>query len=261
MAFKKISSVYSCGFNSAVSSEFLENYERFLDNKISSEKSELRNKTFSPSSLRCDRQQWFKLRGVEPDVVTSPDRSLSFIADIGTACHRTLQSNLIELLGKDWLEVSDYLSTHDIGREYDLKKSEDSSETLVTFYNPPVRFACDGIVNISGIPYLLEIKTSELSSWQSLSDVKPQHVDQITAYSALLQLPNVLVVYQERQYGGLKCFELKISQSDWKDMFDRFDRVMEHVKTNLAPEGLPIGDKWCTPSYCPYYNKCKEYGR
>lgn len=261
MAFKKFSSVSGSTFNSAISCEFLENYEKHLAAKISEEKSQVRGKTFSPSSLRCDRLQWFKLRGVAPDEVCNPDTTLSFIADIGTACHRNLQSNLIELLGDDWIDVAEHLSNSNIGRPFDVQKSEDNSETLVTFYDPPVRFACDGIVKVHGTTYLLEIKTSEASSWQALTTVKPEHVDQIQTYSALLKIPNVLVVYQDRQYGGLKCFELKINEQSWNRTFERFNLVLDAVKSNLAPEGLPVGDKWCTPSMCPYYKKCQEYGR
>jgi hypothetical protein len=261
MSFKKLTTVSTTSFNSATSCDFLFDYEKFVSDKLRSEKSVVRGKTFAPSSLRCNRLQWFKLRGTEPDSITVPDTSLSFIADIGTMCHRNLQSNLMEFLGDNWIEVENYLKKVDIGREYKLEKEEGNPETLVTFYDPPIRFACDGIVIYNGITYLLEIKTSELSSWQTLTTAKLEHVDQVKAYSALLKLPNVLMIYQERQYGGLKCFELKVPQSAWDDTFHRFSTVMDCVKTNIAPEGLPVGDKWCTPSYCPYYNKCKEYGR
>lgn len=262
MAFKKLSDAVGNKFNSATSCDFIDRYESYLGSKISATKSAIPSKSFAPSSLRCDRLQWFKLRGTEPDIVQSPDVTLSFIADIGTMCHRNLQSNLMELLGNNWVDVKDYLSSIDVGREYSLTEtSDDNPETLVTFYDPPVRFACDGIVIINGVTYLLEVKTSEFSSWQSLTTVKEEHVDQIKAYSALLKIPNVLVVYQERQYGGLKCFELKVPQSSWDETFKQFNYVLDCVKSNLAPEGLPTGSKYCSPSYCPYYNKCKEYGR
>jgi hypothetical protein len=261
MAFKKLSDVSSSSFNSAVSYEFLEEYQSYLKNKISESKSQIRGKTFAPSSLRCNRQQWFKLRGTQPDFVESPDTTLSFIANVGTMCHREIQENLKNRLGENWVEVEDYLKSVDIGRDYELLKSTDSLETFVTFYDPPIRFACDGIVIYNGKTYLLEIKTSEFSSWQVLSTAKQEHIDQVTAYSALLKLPNVLMLYQERQYGGLKCFELYVPTSAWDNLFNRFDYVIDCVKTNIAPEGLPVGDKWCTPSYCPYYKKCQEYGR
>jgi hypothetical protein len=261
MAFKKLSESLTPSFNSAVSCEFLDRYESYLKSKISETKSVVRGKTFAPSSLRCNRQQWFKLRGTTPDVIDSPDLSLSFIANVGTLCHREIQENLKNSLGAGWVDVEDYMKSINVDREYSLERSKDSLETLVTFYNPPIRFACDGIVNISEKYYLLEIKTSEYSTWQTLTTAKQEHIDQVTAYSTLMKLPNVLMIYQERQYGELKCFEFVIKQSSWDDMMNRFNYVMDCVKKNLAPEGLPVGDKWCTPSYCPYYKKCQEYGR
>jgi hypothetical protein len=77
----------------------------------------------------------------------------------------------------------------------------------------------------------------------------------------LLHIPDVLFLYQDRQYGGLKCFELSISLLDQQAVFDRMSKVLQLVKAHIAPDGLPIGDPWCSPSMCPYYKKCKEWGR
>ena len=76
-----------------------------------------------------------------------------------------------------------------------------------------------------------------------------------------INLPNVLFVYQDRQYGGLKCFEITVSYPDMLMVKERFERVVDLAKKNLVPEPLPRGDKWCTRSMCPYYNVCGEYGR
>lgn len=259
MAFRQIDTKHIARFNSATSSEFLEFYESFVDSKILNKSFEPASKTFAPSSFRCMRRSWFRLRGVQPDVPNSADRKLDFSASIGTACHRIIQANLKEALKNDWVSVSDYLRDNPIG--YACSLEEDGLETKVSIPDIPIRFACDGIIRWKGKLYLLEIKTSEFGSFQELTDTKPQHVDQIKVYASLLKLKNILVVYQDRMYGEFKVYEMTVSDSDIDSVFSTIEYVKQCVEFEIAPDGLPLNDPWCTPNMCDYYQKCKEYGR
>ena len=265
MAFRSWAPQHIAKFNSAASSEFLDFYENYVDEQIKKDAARPSNKTFAASSFRCDRKSWFRLRGVQPDTVTVPDRGLQFTADIGTACHRIIQTNLKAGLKENWLSVSKYLNDleqTDYKFTYNLKEDEDGLETLVEVTDPyPVRFACDGLIRWNDTIYLLEIKTSEYSSWNDMTDPKEEHIDQVKCYATLLHLDNVLFLYQDRQHGDFKCYELKVTSLDKENIVNRFEHVMKCVKTNLAPDPLPKGDKWCNPSMCPYYKKCSEYGR
>lgn len=261
MAFRTTNLARLAKFNSANSSDFIDFYEKLLDDKIAAKNAEPKHKTFAPSSFRCPRISWFRLRGVQPDAVAKPDRTMEFSAQIGTACHETIQKNLKEALGSDWIEVEDYLRDNpDIGVKYCWELEKAGLETRISIPNPPIRFACDGIIRWKGKIYLLEIKTSEFSSFDELIDPKSQHVDQIKCYATLLGIEHVLVLYQDRQYGGLKCYEMSISTVDNKMVLDRIQYVMDMVEANLAPDRLPREDSWCTASMCPYYKKCKEWG-
>ena len=90
---------------------------------------------------------------------------------------------------------------------------------------------------------------------------KPYHVDQVKCYSSLLNISDVLMIYIDRQYGSLKCFETNISLSDMLQVRNDMKSVQRAVETNIAPEGLPVGDPWCRSNMCPYYKVCKEWGR
>lgn len=264
MGFSPVNFDHLARFNSAVSSDFLDNYESFVDRSLVEASKSKPHQTFAPSAFRCDRRSWFRLRGVDPDAVKVPDRVLDFSAQIGTACHRMIQSNLKESLKDDWINVSNYLRGEFCevpSYTYLLSKDDSGLETLVEVIDPPIRFACDGIIRIDGKFYLLEIKSSEYSSWNDLTDPKPQHIDQVQCYCTLLGLSDVLFVYIDRQYGGLKCYEYKVTDYTKVAVEERFKYVMKMVESNLAPEGLPIGDSWCNSSMCPYYKKCQEYGR
>lgn len=260
MAFRTWDVSHLAKFNSATSSDFLDAYDNYVEQKIKSDAEKPSHRTFAASSFRCDRWSWFRIRGSKSEV-TNADPTLQFTADIGTACHRIIQTNLKSMLGDDWISVRDHINSIDFKYDYTLDEDESGLESLIEITDPPIRFACDGIIRLNGKKYLLEIKTSEYSSWNDLTDPKPRHIDQVQCYATLLQLPNVLFVYQDRQYGELKCFEITVPQYIMDSVIDRFERVMDMVRKNLAPSPLPKGDSWCTPSMCPYYNICSEYGR
>lgn len=259
MAFYQADFSHIARFNSQTSDEFLQAYDSYVDDQIIKKNSEVRGRTFSPSSMRCERKSWFKLRGVQPDVPSFPDRTLNFTAQIGTACHEIIQKNLSEIYKDNWIDVSEYVKQANL--PYEVSCTNKGYETLIAIENPPVKFACDGILRINNTYYLLEIKTSEYSSFDKLTNPKDQHIAQIQTYASLLNISKALVLYQERQYGGTKCFELTIDSLQMKNILDGMKYVMDMVEANIAPSGLPSGDSWCSPSMCHYYKKCQEYGR
>lgn len=260
MAFRTANFAHLAKFNSAASSDFIDFYEEIIDKKVTAKNAEPKNKTFAPSSFRCPRVSWFRLRGVQPDAITKPDKTMEFIAELGTACHEIIQKNLKEALGDDWLDVSDYLDSNpELKSAHNWDLDKEGYETKIHLEDPPIRFACDGIIRWKGKIYLLEIKTSEFASFDELTAPKSEHIDQIKCYATLLRINNVLVLYQDRQYGSLKCFEMTITPSDNKYILDKFQYVMDMVEANLAPDKLPNGDPWCNSNHCPYYNKCKEW--
>ena len=258
MGFRHLDIQHLVKFNSATSSEFLDDYDSFVEQKIMADAEKPSSRTFAASSFRCDRWSWFRLRGSKAEISIA-DPTLNFTADIGTACHRIIQTNLKSMLGEDWISVQDHINSIDFPYNYTLSEDDSGLESLIQIEEPPIRFACDRIIQRNGKRYLLEIKTSEYSSWDNLSDPKPHHIDQVKCYSTLLQLPNVLFLYQDRQYGGLKCFEIIVPYPDMVEVKERFNRVLDLARKNLAPDPLPSGDAWCKPSRCPYYNVCKEY--
>lgn len=261
MAFHTWDPSHLARFNSSCSSDFLDFYEGIVEDNIRSHNALPTHKTFAPSSFRCDRISWFRLRGTQPDTIKNPDKELNFTAEVGTACHRIIQTNLAHELGSNWISARDHLSSVDVPYFYSVQEDEDSLESLVQIEDPPVRFACDGIIVWKGKKYLLEIKTSELSSWRDLTDPKPEHIDQVKCYATLLKISDILFLYQERQYGGLKCYEYHVSDPEMDEIMKRIRNVVDLANKNLAPDPLPKGDKWCTESRCPYYKKCQEYGR
>ncbi len=260
MAFRTLNAEAVAKFNSFASAKFLDTYDNFVNEQIVKERTRLPHKTFAPSQLRCDRRSWFRLRGTTPDTLPNPDQGLQFTADIGTAIHRMVQANLKEIYGENWISVEDYLAEIKPAYKYTCTHSDDSLETLLDIEYPPVRFAVDGLIKFDGEHTLFELKSCEHSTFVELTCPKQEHIDQIYSYCALLTLNRAMVMYVDRQYGQKKCYELRILGYKLEEVWKKFDYVMEMVKKNIAPPGLPSGDKWCSPNYCPYYKKCKEFG-
>jgi len=262
MAFQSWNTQHLARFNSADSSEFLDFYEGARDAKILSEFDNPSRKTFAPSSFRCQRIQWFRLRGVQPDKPKTADSVLDFTAVVGTALHKMIQEILKESLKEDWIDVAQYIKDNVLNSDkYETEDSSDSLETLVSVSDPPVSFACDGIIRWKGEYILLEIKSSEFASWSELTDPKPQHVDQTKCYCAMLNLNRVFFVYIDRQYGGVKCYDVRYPADNTQKILTEMREIEELAEYRICPEPLPKGDSWCTESHCKYYKKCAEYGR
>lgn len=258
MPFKPVSSINSgVSFNSAVSGNFKALYDKILHDKYLKQESRKGSRTFAPSSFRCDRASFFRLRGADPDPVLSVNMQLEYSAVLGTASHKEIQENLKNSLGDQWVDAVDYLNSKQLSHTYKINHHGEL-ETLIEFTCPPVKFSCDGILKIGQKYYLLEIKTSEHQSFSKLSEPKPQHVDQVQCYCALMEFDNALVFYQDRLYGDTKCFEVSVPDYVKSSIFERMEKVQEYAKNNIAPPRLPRGDAWCT--YCKYKKRCDTWG-
>lgn len=255
MAFRQAAFTESIKFNSASSCDLIKLYKNAVIKSIKDDSARKPSCTIAPSSIRCARKQWFRLRNTDPDVLELPDLALAYKASIGTDRHKYIQSVLKSALGEDWIDVSEYLKANPISFDYTLTKS--NYETLVQIADPPVRFACDGIIRLNGKIYLLEIKTSEYSSWVSLTKEKDIHRDQILSYCALLGIHNVLFVYEERMNGEWKCFEHNFTDSECRSVLNGIYDIQDYVRDNIAPPALQIGDYMC--KNCEYKLKCKEW--
>ena len=69
MGFKTANMAAVVRFNSANSSNFLDAYETYLHDTVQSSLNRPKSRTFAPSSFRCARKNWFRLRGTAPDIV------------------------------------------------------------------------------------------------------------------------------------------------------------------------------------------------
>lgn len=244
-------------FNSSLSQQLYEDYLQKINYEVEDKQERVRDRCIAPSSIRCMRKSWFRLRGSRPSSPISVDNTLQFFAQMGDACHRIVQNRLIEMYGDLWLDVEKYLTTVYSDDEFDCEVS--GFETRVRLHTLPIKFSVDGLINIDGKPVIVEIKSVEYSVFQNLYDIKEEHLDQAICYASLLKVDSVVFIYIDRTYGDIKCFELIVTDDMKSDMMQRIDNIVVATKTNLAPPKLPSGDSWCSSNRCEYYKICKEY--
>lgn len=253
MAFKVANLDHVAKFNSADSCNLLDIYDSYLEKEIKNHRSSIPSKTFAPSSIRCERRSWFRLRGTEPDVQNTVDTGLQFTADIGTACHELIQSRLSKALGDRWCDVESHIKSI-----YPSAKCLKSGyEVRVELQEPPIKFSVDGLIGDT-TRKLLEIKSCDHMTFEDLTNPKEEHIPQFECYCTLLHVSGGFFLYVDRQYGDMKCYEMSVMESKKIEYWQMFDRVKQYAKFGIAPD--PLKDtKWCDPNMCPYYKKCKEY--
>lgn len=253
MAFKVANLDHVAKFNSADSCNLLDIYDSYLEKEIKNHRSSIPSKTFAPSSIRCERRSWFRLRGTEPDVQNTVDIGLQFTADIGTACHELIQSRLSKALGDRWCDVESHIKSI-----YPSAKCLKSGyEVRVELQEPPIKFSVDGLIGDT-TRKLLEIKSCDHMTFEDLTNPKEEHIPQFECYCTLLHVLGGFFLYVDRQYGDMKCYEMSVMESKQIEYWQMFDRVQQYAKFGIAPD--PLNDtKWCDPNMCPYYKKCKEY--
>ena len=257
MSFKKLSATNSfVSFNSDASCKFKELYEDAVIEDCTLSQKHQPSASFAPSSFRCDRLSYFRLKGIKPDSNPSIDPQMNFAAMIGTACHKDIQRILKTKLVNVWVDVEDYLQKNNLNFAYQIiLKSE--YECQLQGLQIPIKFSVDGILNFNSHYYLLEIKTSDHNSFKLLDKPKSHHIDQIKLYCSLLNLHSVLMLYQDRSYGAIKCFEVTVTESEFQEVNNKINNVLDCVKHNILPKKLPDNDKFCT--YCSYSQKCKKW--
>lgn len=247
-----------CQFNSAASSDFISLYEAALKSRIKEHEERQPSPVIAPSSFRCARKSWFRLRSVKPDELRVPDTTNDHFAFIGTSVHARVQTILSEALGNNWVSVEDHLKENAF-YEYETSKSEDGLETRVKIYDPPINFSVDGIVQLGKVRYLFEAKSVNSQQFNDLVEVREKDKAQVEMYCTYLKLYNSLIFYIDRTYGEVKCYEYDVKDSKHQEVKQRVADILEAVDSDLAPARLDRGrDVWC--SECNYRKSCSSWG-
>lgn len=211
---------------------------------------------FSPSSMKCGRNMYYKKRGITPEDGYTPYFMVG-IQEIGDFRHHKLQSIISQLCydGFEWVDIEEYIKIKELNDIH--YNGQDGFEAILKDKKNHLSFRCDGLLKINGIYYLLEIKTESHLKFDKRKEVAKEHLAQITAYGLALEVDKAIFIYENRSNSMLKTFEIDIPLKDKMELQDKIKDVLCHDLMNTPP---PAEKSSINCSYCRYKTECESDG-
>lgn len=218
---------------------------------------------YKPSSLKCIRNMYFTRVGAETDVSNS-QYSMIGMADTGTRRHEAIQDVLLQLkeLGTDWeyVDVVKYVENKQkFGKCRNLVvKGTAGAETHLIDTALNLSFRCDGIIRriSTNDYYLFEMKNVTSFKYAKVEGAPlEEHYNQVICYCTALDLENVFVLYENRDFCTLECTLFTVTE-DMKEWLVSYIMECEgYVERLIAP---PKTENIKTCRYCNYKTICKK---
>lgn len=218
---------------------------------------------FTPSSMVCKRQMFYKAKGI-PQEGSSFDYQMTGMAESGTDRHNRLQDHLKNLENWEYVDVAEYITKNKIDLEI---VSHEGNEWKLRNHKYNVSFMLDGILYHKPTEkyYILEIKTEISFKSNRRNGVDVFHKHQGLAYTQLLSIPDVIFIYENRDDCSLKFylytptpeeiekyFRQKLTDVLYALEIDKVPKMVTAEDISLTEVVKP--DKVC--NYCPYKNQC-----
>ncbi len=201
----------------------------FRNNVLAENDKEWSRKTgcYHPSAISgCKRALYYDRIGTEPKSCWNFETLMFF--DLGHALHDMVQKRLEDELPGFQPEVT------------------------VSFEELKLYGHCDGVFGEQD--WVLEIKTTGSSTFNSMIRPKSDHVKQIHCYMAGLDIPRCQLVYVNRDNGLLKKFNVYWDDEVWQGIVETISSIEEAVKNNEPP--LREISRW-TCRTCKFKHECK----
>lgn len=194
---------------------------------------------FHPSQIgSCPRRLWFAAVGAPSSAAQATGGDLlktHLVFEIGTYAHVLFQ-NLCARAG--------VLVRREIPVRSDKHK-------IIGHADGHLRIAPEG-------DCLLEFKTINVRGFTKLSGAKPEHRAQATVYMALLNLPQALIVYFNKDTQELKEFRVSFDRREWEEeILPKINRFHLSVKQKKMPPPLVDANPNKFPClYCEFSRVC-----
>jgi CRISPR/Cas system-associated exonuclease Cas4 (RecB family) len=181
---------------------------------------------------------------------TSPQSpELCAICETGTDRHIRIQEKIISVPEFKWVDLEEFVITRKnleiiekVGLECKLYDKELN-----------IRFMCDGVIAFKNKLYIIEIKTEDGIKFSKREAIEPTHYTQGCIYSLCLNIPDILFIYENRNFLTKKVYHATYTDNDYCNILDDINVVNEAVNNKKLP--YAYRDNKCI--YCNYKNKCK----
>jgi CRISPR/Cas system-associated exonuclease Cas4 (RecB family) len=134
------------------------------------------------------------------------------------------------------------------------------TEFEVTYDDPPIRAFVDNIVEIDGIKYVVEIKTTDEDKFfirQTNMKGLDYHYYQLLFYMYILKIERGFLVYENRNNLGIVTIPVELNEKHIKIVEDAFDwmRTVYAAKDGPLPKRPFTKSSWACKS-CPLFEAC-----
>lgn len=217
------------------------------------------SQTYKPSSMKCIRNMYYQVTGTEPDDGET-GYCLIGICNSGTDIHVRIQTAVSEMKNNgidcEYVDVAQYVRDRNLTDQLDII-SQEGMETKLYNKILNISFLCDGIIRYKGHYYVLELKTENSYKFSMRKDVDESHYEQGTAYSYMLNLPEVIFVYICRDNLEMRSFMFKPTDEMKQDLLCKIlDCDGYKARNEVPPKPTNISKKQCT--YCGYRKTCEN---
>ena len=210
----------------------------------------------TPSSLKCIRQIVYKLLST-PVEDEKRSYNLKGITEVGIYRHETLQEYITQIPSWEFIDVEKYVKEKGL----DLRIGEKTDHELHLYDDKNrISYMCDGIIkNSDGKYFILEIKTMMSMKFMRIKDEIPDEYKlQATCYSYLMQIPDVMFLFEDRDLLTKKAMVFTPTQEEKNHIRGLIYRVNKFADENIIPEKPDVDRKVC--QYCRYKKRCNSDG-
>ena len=240
---------------------------RFIDDlyltikKVETKNARPGSKAFKPSSMKCPRNMQYQIMGVEPETqLINP--SMVRVGESGTDAHLRIQHWIDRMkeegIDCEYINVADYVRSRNLTDLQIVKEpTEQEMETKLfnTKYN--ISFMCDGIIKYRNRYFIFEFKTESTYKHQTRKSYNEEHTAQICAYYLSLKIPDILMLYENRDICTHKAYIITVTdEMVWDNVLSKIEEVNSCIQ--LGTLAKAIKDKSC--QYCNYSNRCRKDG-
>ena len=216
------------------------------------------SKTLKPSSIKCPRCAVMQVLGYKQDEEQRTESSIG-ITECGSWLHTQIQQYCTKMQNFEYVNVGDYVREKhlplEIVKEQDIENGEYETKLYSNQYM--MSFLCDGIIKHkkSGKYFILEIKSIGNQGMYRLEEVPEQYKDQAISYSQLLEIPDVIFLFVNRDIYNKKSFLYTPSRKEIRHWQQKIADCLMCINLRVLPDIPPFADnKFCR--YCNYKEAC-----
>jgi len=180
--------------------------------------------------IKCERQAFYKLKGVPQE--TSRDFKSRLIAMGGNSIHKKFE---------------------DLFRNMGILVD---SEKLIFHSTYPFLGFVDAIIKIDDETYIVEIKSINKEGFGKLNKPHEEHVLQVKMYMLIMNIKKAIIFYENKDSQDLKEFRVDLNPEFESWFNEKMNRILAYYKENKIPARICATEVDGKYQWCPYAKYC-----